>query len=183
MAGGRFWNRAHGEREDLAGEHPYSDTGQIVLALVFGVVWVADAVFLKYTTFLNRWVPLGVRVPVGGVVLVLSGYVCSRALAQVFGPGRTRDAVIADGVFGLVRHPVYLGEILVYLGFLVLSMSAAAAAVLLVGVLFLNYMARYEEGLLLARFGEAYRAYMRDVPMWLPRLRRARRTGSERGSR
>ena len=39
-----------------------------------------------------------------------------------------------------------------------------------VAVLFLHHISRYEERLLLARFGEAYAQYMEEVPMWIPRL-------------
>jgi protein-S-isoprenylcysteine O-methyltransferase Ste14 len=37
-----------------------------------------------------------------------------------------------------------------------------------IGVIFLHYISRYEEKLLLARFGEEYEQYMREVPMWIP---------------
>ena len=37
---------------------------------------------------------------------------------------------------------------------------------------FLYYLSRYEEKLLLKRFGDGYRTYMREVGMWTPRLRR-----------
>jgi protein-S-isoprenylcysteine O-methyltransferase Ste14 len=50
-----------------------------------------------------------------------------------------------------------------------LSLSLAAAVVWAMAILFLHLMSRYEETLLLARFGEAYAAYMREVPMWIPR--------------
>jgi protein-S-isoprenylcysteine O-methyltransferase Ste14 len=44
-----------------------------------------------------------------------------------------------------------------------------AAVVWAVAIVFLHAISRYEERLLLARFGEAYEAYMREVPMWIPR--------------
>jgi protein-S-isoprenylcysteine O-methyltransferase Ste14 len=37
--------------------------------------------------------------------------------------------------------------------------------------LFLHFISRFEEKLLLDRFGEEYEQYMREVPMWIPRLR------------
>ena len=53
-----------------------------------------------------------------------------------------------------------------------LSISLAAFVVLLMAIVFLHYISRYEERLLLARFGEEYRKYMQEVPMWFPRLRK-----------
>jgi protein-S-isoprenylcysteine O-methyltransferase Ste14 len=72
----------------------------------------------------------------------------------------------------VVRHPVYLAEILLYLGLLVGNMSLAALGVWIGAVIFLHRISRYEENLLLARFGEEYRQYMTRVPMWLPRIGR-----------
>jgi protein-S-isoprenylcysteine O-methyltransferase Ste14 len=67
---------------------------------------------------------------------------------------------------------VYLSEILLYLGLLLLSISLAAAVVWIIAIGFLHYISRYEERLLLARFGREYELYMREVPMWIPRFRK-----------
>jgi len=75
-------------------------------------------------------------------------------------------------VFKVVRHPIYLSEILFYCGLLILSISLAGFVVLLMAIVFLHYISRYEEKLLLARFGEEYSKYMQEVPMWIPRLRK-----------
>jgi protein-S-isoprenylcysteine O-methyltransferase Ste14 len=88
----------------------------------------------------------------------------------VFGEKRENPGVIRKSVFKVVRHPIYLSEILLYLGFIMLSLSIAALCVWFISILFLFYICRYEEKLLLARFGEEYRNYMDDVGMWIPRL-------------
>jgi protein-S-isoprenylcysteine O-methyltransferase Ste14 len=102
--------------------------------------------------------------------LILVGYLAKTGLAIVFGEGRKKPGVIRESVFNVVRHPIYLSEVLLYLGFLTLSMSLAAAAVWVITVGFLHYISRYEEKLLLARFGEEYQQYMQEVPMWIPRV-------------
>lgn len=160
------------QRDDLAGEHTVGDAGQIVLACLFAATWILDTFFLKYTTFLNHYAPLGVRIPLGVILLVLSGYLAGTGLSIVFGEKREKPGVIRKSVFNVVRHPIYLSEILLYLGFLMLSISLAAVFVWIVAILFLHYISRYEERLLLARFGEEYEQYMRKVPMWIPRLRK-----------
>jgi protein-S-isoprenylcysteine O-methyltransferase Ste14 len=73
-----------------------------------------------------------------------------------------------------VRHPVYLGELLLYQGLCVISMSLAAYAVALAAAGFLFYLARFEEAVLLKRFGDDYRNYMQEVGMFAPRLGRRR---------
>jgi protein-S-isoprenylcysteine O-methyltransferase Ste14 len=171
--GWRRTYRKHFEgRDDLAGEHTAGDAGQAILALLFVVVWVLDTFFLRYTTFLNHSVSLWIRVPLGVALVILSGYLARTGLAVVFGEKREPPGVIRKGVFSVVRHPIYLSEILLYLGLLIFSLSLAAAVVLCAGIIFLHFISCHEERLLLDRFGEEYRAYMRDVPMWIPRVRK-----------
>jgi len=116
--------------------------------------------------------PLAVQIPVGIVLLILSGYLAWTGLSIVFGEERQKPGVIRKSVFSVVRHPVYLSEILLYLGLLMLSMSLTAAVIWVIAIGFLHYISRHEEKLLLAHFGEEYEQYMREVPMWIPRLRR-----------
>lgn len=162
----------HGDRDDLVGEHALGDAGQLVLAILFAIIWIADSVFFRYTTFLNGIVPLWIRVPVGVAALGLAGYLARMSMAIVFGQVRDPPRVIRTGVFGLVRHPMYLSEVLLYYGLLMMSLSLAAAAVWVVAIAFLSFISRHEEKLLLARYGEAYAQYIRDVPMWIPWLRK-----------
>jgi protein-S-isoprenylcysteine O-methyltransferase Ste14 len=160
------------QRDDLTGEHALGDAGQIIFALLFFGIWIADSFFLKYTTPLNDIVPALIRKPIGIVLLCLSAYCAWSGLRIVFGEVRQTPSVIRKGVFGVVRHPIYLSEVLLYLGLLMLNMSLAAGGVWLGATVFLYYLSQYEERLLLKRFGDDYRSYMRDVGMWAPRLRR-----------
>ena len=171
MAGLRAKRKALKHRDDLTGEHAAGDAGQIILACLFFAIWITDTSF-NYTTAINQYVPLAARIPIGLVVLSLSGYLALMGLFIVFVEKRQKPVVIRKSVFGLMRHPIYLSEILLYLGLLIISMSIAAAAVWVFAIVFLHYISRYEERLLLAHFGEEYEQYMRDVPMWVPRLRR-----------
>lgn len=164
------------ERESLAGEHAFGDAGQIVLACLFITTWIADTFFFEHTTFLNRYVPHGFRIPVGIVLLFLSGYLAKTGLSIVFGEQRDEPTVITKSVFGVVRHPIYLSEILFYLGLLMLSLSLTATGVWVAGIGFFHYISCYEEKLLLARFGEEYKQYMHKVPMWIPRLRKSKKS-------
>ena len=159
-------------RDDLIGEHKLGDAGQAILACLFAATWIADTFFLQYSTFLNQYVPLGCRIPVGIILLVLSGYLAKTGLSIVFGEVREKPGIIRKSVFNVVRHPVYLSEVLLYLGLLMLSLSLAAAAVWVIAIGFLHYISLHEEKLLLTRFAEEYEQYRSAVPMWVPRLRK-----------
>jgi len=157
-------------RDDLIGEHKVGDAGQLILACLFLAAWIADSFFFKYTIFLNQYIPPSVKIPLGIVLLALSGYMALKGLSIVFGEERQKPIVIRSSVFGVVRHPVYLSEILLYFGLLILSTSLVAAVIWIIAIGFLHYISRYEEKLLLARFGEEYGQYISEVPMWIPRL-------------
>lgn len=115
----------------------------------------------------DGWPFAGVPVVLGGELLRLWGVhhigVISRTRSDRLGP------LIDSGPFAHVRNPLYLGNILLWLGF---AMSARLLwlAPLVVGLLALEYHAivRWEERLLESRIGERYRQYMKRVPRWIP---------------
>ncbi len=162
----------HKKRHDLTGEHALGDAGQIVLACLFSATWISDTYLLKYTTFLNQSITPAIRIPSGVALLFLSGYLAKKGMSIVFGEKRENPGVIRKNVFNVIRHPIYLSEILLYLGFLMISISLAAAFIWVIAILFLYYISRYEERMLLARFGEDYERYIQEVPMFIPRLRK-----------
>ncbi len=164
--------RKHKGRPDLIGEHHIGDAGQAFFGVLFGSVYVADSFIFGFSTFLNDHVPNILRVSAGTVVLILSGYLSVSGMMIVFNEARKKPEVIRKGVFSVVRHPIYLGEALLYLGLILFSLSIASIVVWLLAVVFLCYISRYEEKILLDYFGEEYRSYMKEVPMWLPGISR-----------
>ena len=160
--------RSH--REDLPGEHPFGDAGQLIFLIVFLVVWVTDSFVLRFSTFAASYVSLLFRAPTGILCLLLAGYLAQQGMRVVFGEKRDAPELIDRGVFKLVRHPVYLGCILFYIGLVVFTFSLSAAVVCIAIMVFYHYIAKFEEKILLAEFGTKYEQYMKKVPMWIPRL-------------
>jgi len=58
------------------------------------------------------------------------------------------------------------------LALLVFSFSLCASLVWVVIIVFYIYLSRHEEKLLIEKFGDEYKRYMKQVPMFLPRLRK-----------
>ena len=170
MSENKFKREKMQQREDLTGEHKIGDAGQVIFAVLFFSVYIIDSHILKWTTGLNAVVLTWLRVPLGIVLVLISSVLSWQGLKIVFGETRAEPAVIRKGVFSLVRHPIYLAEVLLYGGLLCFNLSLAAAVVWIAAIIFLHWICRYEERLLLERFGEDYRDYMDDVPMWFPRL-------------
>jgi protein-S-isoprenylcysteine O-methyltransferase Ste14 len=163
-----YLRKSHQHRGDLTGEHAFSDMGQLIFLVVFLVVWIADSFVFKYSTFLTQYVSNYIRVPIALIVLVISGLLAWTGLKIVFRETREEPQVITTGVFSIVRHPVYLSSILLYLGFILLSLSLLSVLVWFIIIIFYYQISRYEEKLLTQRFGSAYEKYMKKVPMLFP---------------
>jgi protein-S-isoprenylcysteine O-methyltransferase Ste14 len=121
----------------------------------------------------------GVAVTVLGEALRIWGVhhigVISRTRSDRLGP------LIASGPFALVRNPLYVGNIALWVGFALTARLVWLAPVILL-LLGLEYHAivRWEEQLLESRLGDAYRAYAARVPRWLPTLNRGERKVHEK---
>jgi protein-S-isoprenylcysteine O-methyltransferase Ste14 len=156
-------------RDDLAGEHGFSDAGQGIIFIIFMAVWITDIIF-HYSNFPAGHIPLPVKLTLGIVCILTAGYLSYTGMRLVFGEVRKSPRVIRESVFGVVRHPIYLGEVMLYLGLLFFSTSLSAVGVWIVAIGFLYYISKYEEKLLVKMFGEEYQRYMKEVGMFFPRL-------------
>ncbi len=164
--------KSYEKRVDLAGENVWGDVGQLILFIVFIVGIILDLVFLRIGQSVVESVPLFLRIIVALPVLIISGYLAQSGLKIVFREERSKLVVIRTGVFSLVRHPIYLGSMLLYLGFIILSMSVIAFGIWIIIIVFYVYISRYEENILIDKLGEKYEQYMRDVSMFIPKIRR-----------
>ncbi len=78
--------------------------------------------------------------------------------------------MVSVGIYGLVRHPQYLGIILAMVGLLV--QWPTIITLLMFPILIATYyrLAKKEELVMERKFGEEYLNYKRKVPMFIPRL-------------
>ena len=51
-----YLRKSHQHRSDLTGEYAFGDMGQLILLVVFLVVWIVDSFVFKYSTFLTKYV-------------------------------------------------------------------------------------------------------------------------------
>ncbi len=89
--------------------------------------------------------------------------VISRTRSDRLGP------LVEAGPFAYVRNPLYVGNVLLWIGFAISARLLWLAPIVLV-VLGLEYHAivRWEERLLEARLGNVYRDYQARVARWIP---------------
>ncbi|MBR1135242.1 MAG: isoprenylcysteine carboxylmethyltransferase family protein [Bradyrhizobium sp.] len=111
-------------------------------------------------------------------VLIGAGFVLiSTAWTVLYDAQRTRRLATA-GPYGYVRHPQYLGFILVMLGFLVQWPTILTLAMFPILTIMYVKLARDEERAVRAEFGEGYDKYAAEVPAFIPKIGRLLRTQS-----
>jgi methanethiol S-methyltransferase len=105
-------------------------------------------------------------------VLIGGGFWLIAAAWRVLYEAQRRRTLAATGPYSHVRHPQYAGFILVLIGFLVQWPTLLTLAMFPVLVVMYVRLARTEEQEAIVEFGDEYRAYIEDVPGFLPRLDR-----------
>jgi len=111
---------------------------------------------------------------VGAVLIVVGEWV---RLAGVAAAGtvtrrRSRDVqrLVTYGIFRWVRNPLYVGNFLIWMGFVVISgvLWFLPVAIVLFAIEYTLIVA-YEEGVLESIFGREYLDYKQIAPRWIPR--------------
>jgi len=123
--------------------------------------------------FFSFWMGLWLSLLLSGVWLGIGGL---REVTLRVAETHRAERVVTTGVYSIVRHPQYLGGLLVHVGasFLLSAWFSLASTPLMV---LLNYLvSRKEEEELVREFGEEYEEYRGRVPMFIPQLRRPANT-------
>ncbi len=107
----------------------------------------------------------GVFIGLRTVVIVVAAYFMNAVHRDQF------DAHVEDlattGIFERVRHPMYLGIHLFYLGIAIAAFSQASVGVWLIIFTFNNARANYEKKKLEERFGGEFLKYKRNLKKWI----------------
>jgi protein-S-isoprenylcysteine O-methyltransferase Ste14 len=109
----------------------------------------------------------GIAITVLGELIRLWGVhhigAISRTRSERLGP------LVASGPFALLRNPLYVGNIGLWVGFaLTARLVWLAAAIFVLLAIEYHAIVRWEEALLESRLGQAYRDYAAHVPRWMP---------------
>jgi len=88
------------------GEHPFGDSGQLVLLVLFLLIWVVDSFFLQISTFLSDDTSLYIRLVILSLALMAAVYLV-RSGHVVVSHGQRPAGVVSTGAFQYVRHPLF----------------------------------------------------------------------------
>jgi protein-S-isoprenylcysteine O-methyltransferase Ste14 len=169
MAGAALFtsgNLSSGEREDR---------GNRWVIAAFGLIGLLAGYLPAYTDRIDFWTIDGDTVRWIGVALFVAGGALRLWPVFVLGnrfsglvaiqPGH---ALVTDGIYGILRHPSYLGLLVNALGWALAFRSSVG--VLLTALMIPPLLARMrsEEALLRSHFGDAYASYMARTSRLIP---------------
>jgi len=99
-------------------------------------------------------------------IFIFLPFVQLKRYGHARGDGTYMDSsTVADrGLYGIVRHPQYLGYILLATGFALLSQSIPTVFFAALSILLIYLQIISEEKECLAKFGDVYQQYSRCVP-------------------
>ncbi len=102
-------------------------------------------------------------------LLIFGGFVLLASAWKVLYAAQKSRTLAITGPYARIRHPQYSAFMLIMLGFLFQWPTLVTLAMFPVLVFMYVRLARREEREAIAEFGDAYRAYMREVPAFIPR--------------
>jgi len=150
----------------------------LLTVVMIGLFVAFRPTYPRGSAYLDAWLDLV------GIVVILAGQALRAltiGLAYIERGGKEGQVhatkLVTAGLFNHCRNPLYVGNIMVYLGLFIIFNSPA---VYLIGIPFvlLVYVSivAAEEEYLRRKFGRAYADYCSQVNRWLPGFRGLRRT-------
>jgi protein-S-isoprenylcysteine O-methyltransferase Ste14 len=134
------------------------------------------ALFIPSSPFLSNTV----LAEIAGIAIILCGMLIRAitiGLVYIVRGGRNRtiyaDNLVTGGIYSVCRNPMYLGNILLLLGFGLFANSLWFMLIFFpLFVLFYVAIIRAEEAFLLNRFGKEFDTYKKDVNALIPMIGR-----------
>lgn len=105
-------------------------------------------------------------------IFIGGGFILISAAWRVLYDAQQRRTLATTGPYSYIRHPQYVGFILVMFGFLVQWPTLLTLAMFPVLTVMYVKLAKHEEREAIVEFGEAYKSYAKNVPAFIPRLAR-----------
>jgi protein-S-isoprenylcysteine O-methyltransferase Ste14 len=142
----------------------------IVLFLMGIVMWAVARSVPGLDFTLPGAVPLAATATVAGVIVSVSGVASFRRAGTSVNPLKpgSSSSLVCSGVYRFTRNPMYLGFLLILVGWSMILSNFLAFLPIPGFVLYLNhFQIEPEEEVLTARFGQEFVDYRTRVRRWL----------------
>lgn len=133
------------------------------------------ALFVPSHMTRTNWI-LGFALIVPGELIRLAGVAAAGTVTR----RRSRDVqrLVTYGIFRWVRNPLYVGNFLIWMGFVIISgVPWLVPLAIVIFAIEYTFIVAYEEGVLESIFGREYLDYKKTTPRWVPSAPKERETG------
>lgn len=140
--------------------------GVIVAALMWGAASATPALDFRFPA---RFL-LSASLALLGAVICLSGVVSFRRARTTVNPTRpdSTSSLVVSGIYRYTRNPMYLGFLLLLLGWATLLSNLSPFTLLPAFVVFMNhFQIQPEERVLGSLFAQQYQAYSASARRWI----------------
>ncbi len=161
-------NLSAGEREDRSNRWVIYALGVIGLLSAYLPAYTDRKDFLVIDGDAVRWLGVALYIA-GGALRIWPVFVLGHRFSGLVAiqPGHT---LVTDGVYGVIRHPSYLGLLVITLGWALAFRSGVGLVFVALTIPPLVARIHSEENLLRAQFGAEYDAYRSRTSRLLPGL-------------
>lgn len=156
--------RHEGHEREIPNGHIY----HALMPIVFFITWILDSNIFRISTFLNDFIPFSFRTFLFIVVLGIALIFIMLSHRTLFSTHQPSDKLITTGILSYVRNAMYFGILLIYIAFVLFSISIITIGLFIIIFLIYNWMVNFEENILESMFGDEYLEYKKKVPKWIP---------------
>ena len=138
--------------------------------LISACMFLGVIIELYFIIFNHNWVRndllsfIGILCFVLAGILVLSSNILKKKGGMKDGGGFVTTKLVDSGIYSIIRHPIYLSLVYIFLGVALLAQHPLSIFFGIINALFCYYFMLTEEKLTKQKFGQNYLDYMSKVP-------------------
>jgi protein-S-isoprenylcysteine O-methyltransferase Ste14 len=137
---------------------------------LFGVHWLTIYEFSQSTAHSNLMLfsTLAITSIVAAIIL---SQIAIRTLGKFFDrlTIKTDHQLVKDGIYSVVRHPIYSSYLLLFIGFCTMLQSLSGLGLLaVISIIWFGSRIQIEEQMLIDQFGDEYRNYQQQTKRLIP---------------
>lgn len=142
----------------------------LLVTIIFtGLMWSLAMLTPSLTFDMPGRVILALVLAIAGITVILAGVVAFRKASTTVNPiqPETSSSLVTFGVYRISRNPMYLGFLLVLLGWAAFLSNLFSFLGVLLFVMYMNqFQIRPEERKLRDKFGEEFAIYAQSTRRW-----------------
>jgi protein-S-isoprenylcysteine O-methyltransferase Ste14 len=135
-----------------------------------------ESVFILVLLNIKVWFvnPFSLLQIASWILLIMSVYVVITGFLLLKRKGRpdsnfeNTSLLVKSGIYGYIRHPLYLSVFLLGTGIMLKNPAPPQLILAVINLIAVYFTARIEEHEMIVKFGEEYKAYMKETKMFIP---------------